>query len=147
MCVRIAIGFLCRRGRGSARNMKESKLAVFENQETWFFLLQHSSVALLKQERETRLRIGELLEHRPCFFSFLPLLIICWEGRGVAVNALGGVVGNFLISFLSPPMACLLLLLVATSFFTRSLSSSTQAKCPFVGTPDLPLMCPVKRYF
>lgn len=40
---------------------------------------------------------------------------------------------NFLIS--SPPRS-------ATSFFTRSLSSSTQAKCPFVGTPDLPLMCP-----
>ena len=33
MCVRIAIGFLCRRGRGSARNMKKRKLAVFENQE------------------------------------------------------------------------------------------------------------------
>ena len=94
-------------GRGSARNMKKSKLAVFENQETWFFLLQHSSAALLKQERETRLRIGELLEHRPCFFYLFPLLIICWEGREVAVNALGGVVGNFLISSLSPPMACL----------------------------------------
>ena len=36
---------------------------------------------------------------------------------------------------------------MATSFFTRSLSSSTQAKCPFVGTPDLPLMCPEKRHF
>jgi len=33
VCVRIAIGFLCRRGRGSARNMKKRKLAVFENQE------------------------------------------------------------------------------------------------------------------
>ena len=39
---------------------------------------------------------------------------------------------NFLIS--SPPRS-------ATSFFTRSLSS-TPAKCPFGGTPGLPLMCP-----
>ena len=33
MCVRIAIGFLCRQVRSSARNMKKRKLAVFENQE------------------------------------------------------------------------------------------------------------------
>jgi len=33
VCVRIAIGFLCRRVRSSARNMKKRKLAVFENQE------------------------------------------------------------------------------------------------------------------
>ena len=106
--------------------------------------MQHSSAALLKQERETRLRVGELLEHRPCFF-FSP-----------TDNMLGGERSRCqrtwwsrrqLFNFFPLSSNGLLLLLVATSFFTRSLSSSTQAKCPFVGTPDLPLMCPEKRHF
>ena len=129
VCGRIAIGFFCWQECKEDENRKNGS---FENR--GFLIVEAAHQQLLKQQQETRVWDATLAAPPAVFF----LLVIIHQEREREIAREGEVVtalragDNFLIS--SPPQS-------ATSFFTRSLSS-TPAKCPFGGTPGLPLMCP-----
>ena len=128
VCGRIAIGFFCWQECKEDENRKNGS---FEDR--GFLIVEAAHQQLLKQQQETRVWDATLAAPPAVFFPPRDNSSRKREREieGEVVTALRAG-DNFLIS--SPPRS-------ATSFFTRSLSS-TPAKCPFGGTPGLPLMCP-----